>query len=62
MDTLFVNENKICVRLHDLVLELCKRMKGEEHKAWYIGLVNAYGLVLEEEKVMGIGSEALWKM
>ena len=32
VDRYIVKDNKICVRLHDLVLELCKKMKVDEQQ------------------------------
>ena len=51
-----VKGNKVCVRLHDLVHELCDRMKVYEQQAWHIGLINGYRSVSEDDTVMGIGS------
>ena len=46
-----VKDEQFCVRLHDLVLELCKKMEVEEKKRWRISLINAYRLVLEDGEV-----------
>ena len=62
VDRCIVKEEEFCVRLHDLVLELCKEMGVDEQQAWHIGLINAYRSVLEDSKVMERGSGAWWKM
>ena len=51
-----------CVRLHDLVLDLCKKMAGNEQKAWHVGLINAYRLALEDREVIRTGGGAWWKI
>ena len=62
VDSCTVKKEQFCVRLHDLVLELCKKMEVDEQQKWHIGLVNGYRSVLEDGKVMETGSGAWWKM
>ena len=62
VESCIVKVKQFCVRLHDLVLELCKKMIGDEQQAWYIGLLNAYRLALEDGEVIGTGGGAWWKM
>ena len=40
-------EEELCVRLHDLVLELSKKMEVDEQKACHFGLINAYRSIVE---------------
>ena len=52
---------EFCVRLHDLVLELCKKMEVNE-RAWHNHLIEAYKSVLQEGEVVETDSIAWWKM
>ena len=62
VDKSVVKGEQFCVRLHDLVLELCKKMEVEEKKNWHHGLVNAYRLVLEDGEVTEAHPGAWWKL
>ena len=62
VDRCIVKEEQFCVRIHDLLPELCKKMEVDEQQAWHIGLINAYTTVLEEGKVSETRSGAWWKM
>ena len=42
MDRSIVKEEQFRVRVHDLVLGLCKTMEVDEQQSWHIGLINAY--------------------
>ena len=62
IDRSVFQDEQFCVRLHDLVLELCKKMEVEEQERWHLGLINAYRLVLEDGEVPGARTEAWWKV
>ena len=56
VDRCTFKDNQICVRLHVISLQLCKKMAVEEEQAWHTGLINGYRSVLEEGKVLETGS------
>ena len=62
VDRCTVTEEQSCVPLHDLVLDLCKIMEVDEQKAWHIGLIDAYRLIIEDDKVIKTRSGAWWKI
>ena len=62
MDRSIVKVKQYCVRLHDLVYGLKKKMAGDEQQGWHTGLIDAYRLVLEGGKVIGTGGRACSKM
>ena len=47
-----------CVRLYDLVLELCQKMEVDEQEQWHTNLVHTYRMGLKDGKVTETGAAA----
>ena len=55
VDGCISKEGQFCVRLHDLMLELCRKMKAGEYQDLNIGLINAYRPIVEGGRATEIG-------
>ena len=57
-----LEDEQFCVRLHDLVLELRKKMEVDEKKSWHISLIRGCRLVLKDGEVTHVRPGAWWKV
>ena len=62
VDESVLEDEQFCVRLHDLVFELRKKMENDEKRRQHIGLINAYTLGLDDGDATEAGSGAWWKV
>ena len=53
---------QFCLRLHDLVLELCQEMEIDEQDSWHISLINAYRLTLDDSNATETHLASWWKV